>query len=99
MNETDVDKDSTRLHALVHGRVQGVFFRDYVRANAQRLRLVGWVRNLSDGRTVEVIAQGPRLTLEALLAHLYQGPPGSHVVEVDVDWMSAWSEFDTFRIR
>ena len=47
--------ESVRLHAIVHGQVQGVYFRDSTRQTAKRLGLTGWVRNLPDG-AVEVTA-------------------------------------------
>ena len=78
---------SAELHAYVHagheGRVQGVYFREFTRRHAIVLGLGGWVRNLSDGTTVEVVAHGPRAALEALLGHLRQGPPGASVASVD----------------
>ena len=88
-----------RLRALVHGRVQGVFFRDYARTHAQRLGLVGWARNLSNGRTVEVVAQGPRPALEELLDHLRVGPPGAFVESVDASWGPPESALSSFLIR
>ena len=48
-----------RVRLRIHGRVQGVFYRDSTRREAQRLGLRGWVRNRSDG-SVETVAQGPR---------------------------------------
>ena len=59
-----------RLYALVHGRVQGVYFRAFVQRHAQALALSGWARNLPDGVSVEVVAEGPRQTLDELLVHL-----------------------------
>ena len=50
-------KEQTRLHAVVHGRVQGVSFRYFVMECARRLDLFGWVRNRYDG-TVEVMVEG-----------------------------------------
>lgn len=76
------DQSHTRLEALVQGRVQGVFFRDFTRRHARRLGLVGRVRNLSGGSTVEVVAEGPRAALEELLTRLREGPPGAVVVGV-----------------
>ena len=70
------------LHAIVHGRVQGVNFRAYTAREAGRLRLRGWVRNLHDG-TVEVRAVGDPGSLDALEQCLRQGPPSAHVVRVD----------------
>ena len=88
-----------RLAATVHGRVQGVGFRYFVQGVAVRLRLVGFTRNLSDGRTVEVVAEGPRPALEQLLDALRQGPPGSYVERVDASWPPATGEFSGFNIR
>ena len=98
MAETQTSKVA-RLRALVHGRVQGVYFRDFTQTHAQTLGVVGWVRNLSDGMTVEVLAEGPRLAVEQLLAHLRQGPPGVYVAEVDVGWDAPTREFGSFQVR
>jgi len=99
MLENGAEGEQTRLRALVRGRVQGVFFRDFTRICARRLGLSGWVRNLPDGRSVEVVAEGKRATLEELVANLREGPPGAYVQAVEVEWSPARSEFDSFRIR
>lgn len=78
------------------GRVQGVGFRFFVIDTAQELDLTGWVRNLSDGR-VEVLAEGPRNSLDRLLEILHQGPPASWVTRVDATWESGSAEFPDFR--
>jgi acylphosphatase len=70
------------IRALVSGRVQGVFFRQSTRQAARRLGLVGWVRNLADGR-VEVWAQGGGEAVEALLEWLWLGPPEALVTGVE----------------
>jgi len=62
----------------VTGSVQGVGFRWFVQSRANRLGLVGGVRNLADG-SVEVIAEGPIESLTELLAALQEGPSGAHV--------------------
>ena len=92
-------KGSARLRALVRGRVQGVFFRHYTSEHARGLGLVGCVRNLSNGSTVEVLAEGPRDALNALVAELRKGPPGAHVVAVDTDWGAAKGEWNSFEVR
>lgn len=69
------------LHCLVSGRVQGVFFRAATRAEAARLGVTGWVRNLADGR-VEVTAFGEREALEKLRLWLHSGPDRARVTEV-----------------
>ncbi len=78
---------SAAFRAIVHGRVQGVFFRHYTGLTARELSLNGWVRNLPDG-TVEVWAEGPRDQLEALAVWLEQGSPSAVVRKVALTWES-----------
>ena len=63
-----------RYHMVVHGRVQGVAFREYTRREAVRLNLAGWVRNLPAG-TVEALFEGDASSVEALLQWLRTGSP------------------------
>lgn len=77
------------LHAVVRGRVQGVGFRDFVRRRGRQLGCAGWVRNLPDGRSVEVQAEGTQAALDGLLAMLRRGPPGSYVAGVTTEWGAA----------
>jgi len=86
-----------RLHALVSGRVQGVFYRMFVLQEAQKLRLAGRARNLADGR-VEVVAEGEAESLKRLVERLRAGPRGAAVDEVDASWDDYQHEFDEFRI-
>jgi acylphosphatase len=76
-----------RLHAVIHGDVQGVGFRYFVQRAAQQLGLSGWVRN-NDDRTVEVVAEGDRDRLEQLRRALEQGPRMARVDQVDAQWSS-----------
>jgi acylphosphatase len=87
-----------RLHATVRGRVQGVYFRQTTRTEAQRLNLVGWVRNEPDG-AVTVVAEGAEAALQQLLAFLHQGPAGARVDHLESDWPAATGEFVTFHVR
>ena len=66
----------------VHGRVQGVFFRDSTRREAERLGISGHAVNLPDG-TVEVMAAGPAEALAELERWLHEGPPMSRVTRVE----------------
>lgn len=68
---------------VVRGRVQGVGYRVFARQAAIRLGLIGWIRNLPDGRSVEAEAAGEALALDAFAAALRQGPPGGHVGEFE----------------
>jgi len=86
-----------RAHILISGRVQGVLFRKELTNRARHLGVVGWVRNLRDGR-VEAIAEGERSKVEELLRFSRIGPPGAKVVNVDVTWLEAAGEFRGFRI-
>ena len=74
-----------RVHLLVSGRVQGVGFREFTRRTAQRLGLGGWVRNLAGGQ-VEVVADGERPALEALVSAVSRGPAGAFVRNVREEW-------------
>jgi acylphosphatase len=69
--------------ALISGRVQGVFFRDFTRRTARRHGVVGWVRNLSDGR-VEALLEGEPSSVEAVLDALHDGPPAARVDDISV---------------
>ena len=85
------------FHAVVHGRVQGVSFRYHTRTAASTLGLNGWVRNLPDG-TVEVLAQGDERDLRELLRWLKDGPPGSRVDKLDVNWRDPADSTEPFKI-
>jgi acylphosphatase len=88
----------SRLHAIVHGRVQGVSFRYYTQRRAEELGLSGFVRNLWDGN-VEVVAEGQRPAVEKLLAFLRVGPRAAFVTQVDTRWPAPTDEFDRFEVR
>jgi acylphosphatase len=86
------------IEAVVRGDVQGVGFRWFVRTEAERLGLTGWVANEA-GRSVRVVAEGPAPDLERLVALLRSGPPGAVVAEVAVDRPPATGRFGSFSIR
>ena len=68
---------------IVHGLVQGVFFRDTLRRRAQSAGVSGWVRNNADG-TVEAVFEGGEDGVERLVAFCREGPRGARVDRVDV---------------
>jgi acylphosphatase len=86
------------LRAVVRGRVQGVGFRDFVWRRARFLGLTGYVRNLPDGRSVEVVAEGEREALEQLLDYLREGPRGARVDAVDAEWGQPSDRYPNFGI-
>lgn len=92
------ESPTATLRAVARGRVQGVNFREYVMTRARFLGLAGYVRNLPDGRSVEVVAEGPRSDLEQLLEHLHEGPRMSRVDAVDVEWGEPSGAYDHFGV-
>jgi acylphosphatase len=87
-----------RFRAIVRGRVQGVGFRANAAAEARRLGLTGWVRNLFDG-TVETDAEGPDAAVQSYLTWLRHGPALSHVTGVDEEWLPAAGGGVSFDIK
>jgi acylphosphatase len=72
-----------RRRVVVHGRVQGVFFRDSLRRLAERHGVSGWVRNTYEG-SVEAVFEGEPDAVERLVSFARTGPPEAHVDAVDV---------------
>lgn len=85
-----------RMHLLVQGKVQGVWFRDSTRRQAETLGLGGWVRNLPDG-SVEVLVEGPEEGVRTLVRWCRQGPPRARVMgvlETEEPWREEFSRFE-----
>jgi len=72
-----------RRRVVVHGYVQGVFFRDTVRRRAQQRGVSGWVANRPDG-AVEAVFEGEPEAVERLVDFCREGPRGAQVDSVDV---------------
>jgi acylphosphatase len=72
-----------RRRVVIHGFVQGVFFRDTVRRHALAANVAGWARNNPDG-TVEAVFEGRREDVDALVTLCHEGPRGARVDRVDV---------------
>lgn len=75
--------DRVRKRVVVHGRVQGVFFRDSTRERADAHGVAGWVSNRPDG-AVEAVLEGPAEAVERVLRFCRTGPPRAQVEHVDV---------------
>jgi len=90
--------EMTHLSATVYGRVQGVFFRYFVRNIARNLGLKGYVCNLPSDDAVEVQAEGEKQQLEKLIEQLKIGPPGARVKRVEINWSDYSGQFTTFSI-
>lgn len=86
-----------RIHLVVRGRVQGVFFRATAQREARQLGLTGWVKNRSDG-SVEIVAEGEEEYVKDFLTWAQNGPSTARVDNVDTKWRSYTGEFTNFRI-
>jgi acylphosphatase len=93
-----MNSEKMRCHALVSGRVQGVFFRQNTRERARALGLKGWVRNTEDGK-VEAVFEGEREKIEKILEWMRKGPPFARVDGLKIEWEDFKGEFDDFEIR
>lgn len=91
--------DLASLRAIVYGRVQGVYFRDFTSRHARKLGLTGYVRNLAAWKEVEVQAEGERNKLERLIDYLKVGPPGARVERVETSWSEYTGSYSNFGIR
>lgn len=74
--------DVVSVRVLVEGRVQGVWFRESTRREAERLGVAGWVRNLPDGR-VEAVFEGDPAAVESAIAWARQGPERAVVTRLE----------------
>ncbi len=82
-------------HLRIHGRVQGVWFRESMRIEAERLNVAGWVRNTPDG-TVEAVVQGTAEAVDAMIAWARNGPPLARVERVEIgeaQWQAPFQGF------
>ncbi len=83
------------VHLVIHGRVQGVFFRDSMRREAESNGVYGWVRNRSDG-SVEAEVQGESSAVDAMVRWAHRGPQRAEVERVDI--MPADGNYTSFEV-
>jgi len=87
-----------KLHVIVSGKVQGVFYRVFTKQKADSLGLKGWAKNLADG-SVEIMAQGSEEKLNEFLKFLKNGPTTAKVDSIKTEWLNADKKFSAFEIR
>jgi len=87
-----------RIHIIISGNVQGVFFRHNTNKVANKLGLKGFVKNLPDG-TVEVIVEGDEEKLKELIKFCKKGPEGADVENIEIEQEEAKNEFTRFSIN
>ncbi len=90
--------EQVRVRILIEGRLQGMNFRYYTQQQARRLGLVGFVRNLSDGR-IEVEAEGDEGELEKLLAWYQEEPQSSHIKSILFRYDEPTERYSDFSVR
>jgi acylphosphatase len=84
-----------RFHIFVSGRVQGVFFRDGTVKVARKIGVVGWVKNLEDGR-VEIVAEGAEKKLNEFVEWLKRGTFLAKVYDLTIEEEEPTNEFSEF---
>jgi acylphosphatase len=87
-----------RIHMVVEGIVQGVYYRYNTKKKAHEYQLTGWVRNLSDGR-VEILCEGKEEDIHYFVEWCKVGPRGAYVEKVHTEWGVYTGEFSGFEIR
>lgn len=93
------DMNEVCARVLVSGRVQGVFFRVFVRKHAVESGVQGYVRNLMDGR-VEAVFKGPSDKVQEMIKHINTGPPLARVDDVSVQWEEDFQDVEAiFQVR
>jgi acylphosphatase len=90
-------EDKVRAHAIISGRVQGVFYRMETKRAADDNGVSGWVRNLRD-KTVEAVFEGEKERVNAVLDWCRMGPPHANVTDVNVTWQEYTGEFRGFKV-
>ncbi|MGR3293286.1 MAG: acylphosphatase [Candidatus Scalindua sp.] len=87
-----------RLHIVIEGIVQGVFFRAGTKGKSCKLGLTGWVKNCPDGR-VEAVFEGDIDKIDQVLEWCKKGPPGAVVRNVEIIREQATGDYDSFTIK
>ena len=86
-------------HLRIHGLVQGVFFRETMRRQAEQLGVTGWVCNCFD-MSVEAMVQGTPEALDAIIAWAHHGPESAQVERVEIDQGEGnFTRFEILRSR
>ena len=89
--------EQVRAHIFIYGEVQGVFLRRSAKMQADKLGVVGLVRNRRDG-SVEIIAQGSKSKVNAFIKWCKKGPPFAKVEKVEVEWRKNLEDFEEFEV-
>jgi acylphosphatase len=88
----------TRAHIFVSGRVQGVFYRENTKKKAEKYGILGWVKNLKDGK-VEAVFEGEKGKIEKILKWAKRGPFFAKVENLEIITEDYKGEFNCFEIK
>ena len=87
----------TRVHVIISGRVQGVWFRASTKDTAIQLGLKGWVKNTSDGK-VEAVFEGEERKVNEMISWCHVGPSLAKVTDVKIKTEESTEEFEEFNV-
>lgn len=87
-----------RAKVVISGKVQGVWFRQSTKDEADKLGVMGWCRNCPDG-SVEAVFQGEKEAVQSIIDWCHEGPKMARVNQVNVEWQKAEDDLDGFKIR
>jgi len=91
------NQNGVRAHVVAQGRVQGVGFRAFLQSQAVRRGLVGWVKNLPDGR-VETEVEGAQVLVNEFIETAKRGPSLAYVQDIQVEWINPNARGSSFEI-
>ncbi len=86
-----------RVHIFVSGKVQGAWYREGTKKEANKLKVFGWIKNLEDGR-VEALLEGEKESLEKMLVWAKRGSFWSKVENIEISWEEHKKDFQDFKI-
>jgi acylphosphatase len=86
-----------RVHLFIKGKVQGVFFRQAMKVTAKKNHVLGWVKNLKDGR-VEAIVEGEDLNVSRVVEWCHAGPANARVEDIEIRNEKFKEEFTKFEV-
>lgn len=87
-----------RVHVLISGRVQGVYFRGNIKERAKSMGITGWVRNLASGQ-VEAVFEGDEEDVRKMVTWCHKGPSAARVDDVSTEWETPTGEESGFEFR
>jgi len=91
--------ESASVKIKVYGRVKGIGYRAFARAQAKRLDINGYALNLPDENAVEIDVEGEKARLEEFISRLKSGPPLSMITKIETDWSAFRGRYLDFSIH